>query len=122
MARAKPLGDLSDTELLEMLDQAKDEATNLRFQHVTGQLDNVNVLSGSRRHVARILTELRVREISAAESAPRRRSGAAAPGAAAPGVDASGSGSGQESIQDQESTDAADRRAGVFKRRRRSDG
>ena len=66
MARSRTLADLSDVELLSMLDQAKDEATNLRFQHVTGQLDNVNQLAGSRKQVARILTELRVREISAA--------------------------------------------------------
>ena len=65
MARSRSLAGLSDVELLSMLDEAKDEATNLRFQNVTGQLDNVNLLARSRRQVARILTELRAREINA---------------------------------------------------------
>ncbi|MCE2525112.1 MAG: 50S ribosomal protein L29 [Acidimicrobiia bacterium] len=73
MARSKSLADLSDVELLGMLDQAKDEATNLRFQHVTGQLDNVNLIAGSRKQVARILTELRAREISTAEMVTTRQ-------------------------------------------------
>ena len=72
MARSKSLTGLSDVELLGMLDEAKDEATNLRFQHVTGQLDNMNLLSHSRRQVARILTELRAREIDTAEAAMAR--------------------------------------------------
>ena len=67
MARSRALAEMSDGELLTMLDEAKDEAMNLRFQHVTGQLSNMNVLAGSRRQVARILTELRAREIQAAE-------------------------------------------------------
>ena len=93
MARSPSLAGLSDVELLGMLDQAKDEATNLRFQHVTGQLDNVNQLAGSRKQVARILTELRSREISAAEAAATRRAieaeaseGAGADGAGPPRV------------------------------------
>ncbi len=101
MARSKALADLSDVELLGMLDQAKDEATNLRFQHVTGQLDNVNQLAGTRKQVARILTELRAREISAAEVATTRQ---------AVGVDAS---------DDVGADDAGPPR--VFKRRRRRD-
>ena len=73
MARSESLTGLSDVELLGMLDEAKDEATNLRFQHVTGQLDNMNLLARSRRQVARILTELRAREIDAAEATLARR-------------------------------------------------
>lgn len=101
MARSKALADLSDTELLEMLDQAKDESVNLRFQHVTGQLDNMNLLGNSRKQVARILTELRVREISAADAVTTRRS--------------------DEAASDEEADDAADGRARVFKRRRQRD-
>ena len=102
MARSRSLTGLSDVELLGMLDEAKDEATNLRFQHVTGQLDNVNLLAGSRRQVARILTELRAREIDAAEATMARRSGEAAESA--------------------EAEVSPEERARVFKRRRRRDG
>ena len=34
------LTELSDSDLLELLDETKDELLNLRFQIVTGQLDN----------------------------------------------------------------------------------
>ena len=40
---------------------------NLRFQLATGQLENHSRLGQVKREVARVLTELREREISAAE-------------------------------------------------------
>ena len=102
MARSRSLTGLSDVELLGRLDEAKDEATNLRFQHVTGQLDNMNLLAQSRRQVARLLTELRAREIDAAEVAMARQ---------VEDVD--------ESTDGEASPEAPAR---VFKRRRRRDG
>ena len=36
----KPISDLGDAELFEQLAEAKEELFNLRFQHVTGQLEN----------------------------------------------------------------------------------
>ena len=58
-----------DTEELESrLGQAKIELFNLRFQVVTGRLDNTARLGDVRRDVARILTILREREIDAAEA------------------------------------------------------
>ncbi|MDE0653759.1 MAG: 50S ribosomal protein L29 [bacterium] len=102
MARSKSLNGLSDVELLGMLDEAKDESTNLRFQFVTGQLDNMNLLAHSRRQVARIMTELRAREIDAAEEAMAHQAvEATEPGAA---------------------EDSSEEGARVFKRRRRRDG
>ena len=68
MARAKALADLGDTDLIERLDEAKEELFNLRFQFATGQLDNPARLRQVRRDVARVLTELRAREIAAAEA------------------------------------------------------
>ena len=53
--------------MVNLLDETKDEALNLRFQHVTGQLDNFKRISTVRKQVARIKTELRMREIHAAE-------------------------------------------------------
>ncbi|MCY3650136.1 MAG: 50S ribosomal protein L29 [Acidimicrobiaceae bacterium] len=68
MARAKALTDLGDTDLIERLSEAKEELFNLRFQFATGQLDNPARLKQVRRDIARTLTELRAREIAAAEA------------------------------------------------------
>ena len=68
MARAKALTDLGDTDLIERLSEAKEELFNLRFQFATGQLDNPARLKQVRRDIARVLTELRVREMAAAEA------------------------------------------------------
>ena len=68
MAKNQDLSELSDGDLLELLDETKDEALNLRFQHVTGQLDNYKRIGVVRKQVARIKTELRMREIHAAEA------------------------------------------------------
>ena len=62
------LRDLPDPELVERLGETKQELFNLRFQHVTGQLDNSARLGQLRKDVARINTELRAREIAAAEA------------------------------------------------------
>ena len=70
MARAKALTDLGDTDLIERLSEAKEELFNLRFQFATGQLDNPARLKQVRRDIARLLTELRAREIAAAEAEP----------------------------------------------------
>ncbi len=62
------LRNLSDEEMVERLAEARSELFNLRFQHVTGQLDNHARLSQVRREVARLATLLREREIAAAEA------------------------------------------------------
>lgn len=68
MAKKSALADLSDRDLLERLAETKQELFNLRFQHVTGQLDNYARLGQLRKDVARVRTELRAREIAAAEA------------------------------------------------------
>lgn len=60
--------DLPDVELIEALADSKKELFNLRFQHATGQLDNSARLGHTRKRIARINTELRAREIAAAEA------------------------------------------------------
>ncbi len=67
-AAAQQLRDVSDEVLVEQLKATKEELFNLRFQHVTGQLDNYARLPQLKREVARINTELRARSIAAAES------------------------------------------------------
>lgn len=69
MARnnAAELRDLADDHLLERLREEKDAALKLRFRLVTGQLDNHAELKRVRRQIARINTEIRARQIAAAE-------------------------------------------------------
>ncbi len=68
MAKGKKLAELSDGDLLTRLDELSDELFNLRFQNATGQLTNVKRLGQVRKDKARVLTELRAREIAAAEA------------------------------------------------------
>ncbi|MGZ0228536.1 MAG: 50S ribosomal protein L29 [Acidimicrobiales bacterium] len=61
------LTDLGDTDLLDRLNETKEELFNLRFQMATGQLENHARLKQVKKEVARVRTELRMREIEAAE-------------------------------------------------------
>ena len=63
------LNDLGDAELVGKLTEEKDRLFKLRFQLATGQLDNSARLKATKKDIARIYTELRAREIEAAESA-----------------------------------------------------
>ncbi|MEC9395083.1 MAG: 50S ribosomal protein L29 [Actinomycetota bacterium] len=65
MAKKESLADLGDTDLLERLSDAKEELFNLRFQLVTGQLENHARVGRVKKEVARVLTEMRAREIDA---------------------------------------------------------
>ena len=60
--------DISDAELVKMHDDSKQELFNLRFQLATGQLENSARISQVKKEVARAKTEMRSREIAAAES------------------------------------------------------
>ena len=68
MAKKQTLSTLGDTDLLERLSDAKEELFNLRFQLVTGQLENHARVREVKKEVVRLLTEMRVREIDAAEA------------------------------------------------------
>ena len=68
MARRKEMAELGETDLLERLGESKEELFNLRFQLVTGQLENHSRIGRVKKEVARLLTELRAREIDAAEN------------------------------------------------------
>ena len=65
---AAELRDLPDDGLVTRLAETKEELFRFRFQHVTGQLPNYSRLKELKREVARSNTELRAREIAAAES------------------------------------------------------
>jgi large subunit ribosomal protein L29 len=72
------LRELPDEELLARLETNKEELFNLRFQSVTGQLDNPMRIKQVRHDIARILTVLRGRqteeELMAAIAAADRQS------------------------------------------------
>jgi large subunit ribosomal protein L29 len=68
MSKAADLRDIDESELETRLAEAKQEMFNLRFQIVTGQLDNSARIQVVRRDIARILTVLREKEIEAAEA------------------------------------------------------
>ena len=65
---AKDLKDVNDGDLIEALNDSKEELFNLRFQLVTGQLDNYSRIKEVKKEVARAMTELRAREMAAAEA------------------------------------------------------
>ena len=65
---AKDLKDINDEDLIEALNDSKEELFNLRFQLVTGQLDNFSRIKEVKKEVARAMTEMRAREIAAAEA------------------------------------------------------
>jgi large subunit ribosomal protein L29 len=60
--------DLDDGTLVDRLRETKDELFKLRFQLATGQLSNYARIGQVRKDIARLETELRAREISAAEA------------------------------------------------------
>ena len=61
---AAELRDLSDAELIEKHAEYKQDLFNLRFQMVTGQLDNVRRLKQAKQAIARVLTIQRERELA----------------------------------------------------------
>ena len=57
--------ELVDKQLQEKLKECRAELFNLRFQMATSQLDNTARVTNVKKDVARILTEIRAREIAA---------------------------------------------------------
>ena len=69
---ARSISDLRDMDLAALVAElraSKQEALNLRFRNATGQLEDHSELHKVRRHIARINTLIRQREIAAAEAA-----------------------------------------------------
>jgi large subunit ribosomal protein L29 len=67
MATAAEISEYDTEELERQLSETRRELFNLRFQLATGQLDNFSRVNNVRKDVARMLTELRNREIAEAE-------------------------------------------------------
>jgi large subunit ribosomal protein L29 len=62
--KAKELREFSDAELQSKLAELKEELFNLRFQMVTGQLENPMRIREVRRDIARVKTIQRARELN----------------------------------------------------------
>ena len=60
--KAKAIQEMTDKELNDKLTALRQELFNLRFSHVTGQLENPKQITNCKRDIARVLTELRSRE------------------------------------------------------------
>ena len=60
---------LADSDVVEKVKEARAELFNLRFQLATGQLDNPGRIKIVKKDIARLLTELRARELSASRDA-----------------------------------------------------
>lgn len=55
--------EMTDVELNAELDKMKKELFNLRFQHVTGQLENPVQMREVKRNIARVKTIIREKEL-----------------------------------------------------------
>jgi large subunit ribosomal protein L29 len=66
--KIKEIRELSNAELDQKLKDFKEELFNLRFQQVTGQLDNPMRIRMVKKTIARIKTVLRERELAAQKS------------------------------------------------------
>ena len=76
MAKDTAYRELDDPALVQELAETKDALFKKRFENATGQLDNVSVLKKLRKDIARINTELRAREIAAADALENQRENA----------------------------------------------
>ena len=63
--KAADIRELSAEDLQVKLKEAKAELFNLRFQMATSQLDNTARVKQVKKDIARIMTEMRARELSA---------------------------------------------------------
>ena len=59
--KAVEVHNLDDPQLVELVDNARKETFNLRFQHATGQLENTSGMTNAKRDLARALTVARER-------------------------------------------------------------
>lgn len=55
--------EMTEAELTQELKKMKAELFNLRFQHVTGQLENPIKLRDTKKNIARVMTIIREKEL-----------------------------------------------------------
>lgn len=59
----KKMREMTEVELIAELKKMKNELFNLRFQHVTGQLENPIKLRDAKKKVAKVKTIIREKEL-----------------------------------------------------------
>ena len=64
----KKMREMTEVELNTELDKMKKELFNLRFQHVTGQLENPVNMRELKRQIARVKTIIREKELAKVEA------------------------------------------------------
>ena len=62
--KIEKIRELTDAEIQSELKKMKNELFNLRFQHVTGQLENPNRMKDVKHDIARIKTVIRENELA----------------------------------------------------------
>jgi large subunit ribosomal protein L29 len=67
--KSTEIHEMADSELVDKIKDARTELFNLRFQLATGQLDNPTRIKTVKRNIARLHTEVRMRELAAARDA-----------------------------------------------------
>jgi large subunit ribosomal protein L29 len=66
MKRAVEIRQMTSGELVQAINDAKQEMFNLRFQWASGQLEDATRIKELRKDIARLLTIQRERELAAA--------------------------------------------------------
>ena len=70
--KASEIRELSNDDLEKALKDGRAELFNLRFQMATSQLDNTARIKLVKKDIARVLTEIRARQIQAAAKSAAR--------------------------------------------------
>ncbi|WP_130861943.1 50S ribosomal protein L29 [Bacilliculturomica massiliensis] len=65
--KIEQIKNMSEAELTAEIKKLKNELFNLRFQHVTGQLENPIKLRDTKKDIARVKTILREKELKRSE-------------------------------------------------------
>ncbi|MBR3710675.1 MAG: 50S ribosomal protein L29 [Bacteroidales bacterium] len=61
--KKESLRDLSVADLNERLEQSREQLVKMNLNHAASPLENPNLIRATRKNIARILTELRRREL-----------------------------------------------------------
>lgn len=67
--KVKDIRNMSDQDLVQKINDLKQELFNLRFQNATGQLENVHAIGNVKRDIARVKTIQRQRELNSGREA-----------------------------------------------------
>ena len=62
--KASEVRELSTLEIQEQIENNKKALTRMRLNHAVSPLDNTNKIGETKKDIARLLTELRAREIN----------------------------------------------------------